>query len=266
MKNLLLIVALLLIFTACKQEKKESSTVETSVEQEAKPSKVYPADIAGIFNAHGGVEAWNTMNSITFEIVKEDGNEKQTIDLNSRNDLVETPTHTIGFNGEKSWLIEKEVGSYKGNPRFYHNLMFYFYAMPFVLADDGINYEKTDPITYEDKTYPGIKISYNANVGDSPNDNYYLYYDQETKQMRWLGYTVTFGKDEASTRVSYIRYDDWGNHGGLVLPNSITWHKVEDGAIKEAAATRTFTNINISKDVVDATIFNIPEGATVPEQ
>jgi len=266
MKNTIVIAALLLVFTACKQTKKESSEVETVIKEEVIPTRAYPADIAAIFEAHGGVEAWNKMNSMSFEMVKEGGNEKQTIDLKSRNDLVETPTHTIGFNGEKSWLLEKEAGSYKGNARFYHNLMFYFYAMPFVLADDGINFEKADAITYDGKTYPGIKVSYDANIGDSPNDNYFLYYDEATKQMQWLGYTVTFGKDEASTKVSYIRYNDWGTHNGLILPNSMTWHKVEEGEIKDAAATRTFTNITVSSDTVDTSMFATPEGAVVPEQ
>ncbi|NER15993.1 DUF6503 family protein [Spongiivirga citrea] len=266
MKNTILVAALLLMFTACKQEQKESSTVETAVAEKVKPSKVYPADVAAIFNAHGGLETWKKMNSMSFEIVKEDGNEKQTIDLKSRNDLIETPSHTIGFDGTKSWLLEKEAGTYKGNARFYHNLMFYFYAMPFVLADDGINFEKADPITFEEKIYPGIKVSYNAHIGDSPNDNYFLYYDEATKQMQWLGYTVTFGKDDTSTNVKYIRYSDWGDHGGLILPNSMTWHKVEEGAIKEAVSTRTFANINVSKETVDAKIFEVPEGAVVPEQ
>ena len=50
----------------------------------------------------------------------------------------------------------------KGIPKFYYNLMFYFYAMPFILADDGIVYEDVKPLDIEGKSYPGIKISYES--------------------------------------------------------------------------------------------------------
>jgi len=49
--------------------------------------------------------------------------------------------------------------------------------MPFVLGDDGISYEKVEDLKVGDLSYPGYKISYGATVGDSPKDNYFLYYD-----------------------------------------------------------------------------------------
>ena len=53
--------------------------------------------------------------------------------------------------------------------------MFYFYAMPFILADDGIIYEDVAALKFEGKSYPGIKISYESGVGESPEDEYILY-------------------------------------------------------------------------------------------
>lgn len=250
---------------ACKQEKKENLVggPKAKVQQD---EKKYPEAIAAVFDAHGGLDTWHKMNSLSYEIVKPTATEKQTIDLKSRNDLIETDNYAIGFDGEKSWLREREEGVYKGNARFYHNLMFYFYAMPFVLADDGISFEETEPFLYEGKTYPGLKVSYQANIGDSPNDNYYVYFDADSNRMQWLGYTVTFGKDEANTNIKYINYNDWGNHGGLLLPNSITWHKVEDAKVLGPAQTYSFDSINLSEDKLDPVIFVKPDGAVVPEQ
>ena len=103
-------------------------------------------------------------------------NEKHTIDLHSRKDKVETPPVEIGFDGKDVWLLD-EAKAYKGNAELYHNLMFYFYAMPFVLADSGINYKVAEDLVYDGKNYPGIHISYNDGVGASSKDDYYLYYD-----------------------------------------------------------------------------------------
>ena len=71
-------------------------------------------------------------------------------------------------------MKSKDKTAYEGNPKFYYNLMFYFYAMPFILADDGIKYTDAEPLVFEGKSYPGIKISYEAGVGESPEDEYVI--------------------------------------------------------------------------------------------
>ena len=105
------------------------------------------------------------------------GEEVHTVDLYSRKTVVNTPTYSLGFDGKEVWLHEEEKGAYKGNPEFYYNLYFYFYAMPFVLADTGIIYEKVADLIFEGIKYPGYKISYEANIGTSPDDNYIVYYN-----------------------------------------------------------------------------------------
>ena len=255
----------MLSIVACKQEKKQTPATTKAVEV-IETTNSYPEEINAVFTAHGGIDVWNTMRSLSYDIEKTTGIEKQTIDLKSRNDLVETATYRIGFDGNESWVLENEEGAFKGNARFYHNLMFYFYAMPFVLGDEGIHFEATTPLVFEGISYPGFKVSYEGNIGDSPNDNYFMYYDAQSKQMQWLGYTVTFGKDEASEKISYIRYTDWANFNGLTLPNSLTWYTVEEGEITVARNTYNFSNIKISAEKVDGSIFEKPMKAVVPEQ
>jgi hypothetical protein len=141
--------------------------------------------------------------------------------------------------------------------------MFYFYAMPFVLADDGIRYFETDPLIYEGKEYPGVGIGYQNGVGTSPEDEYFIHYDPNTFQMAWLGYTVTYRTGEKSDDIHWIRYDNWTNIEGVVLPKSISWHLVEEAKVGELRNTVTFENIQLSKDAVNEAIFSMPEGAEV---
>ena len=80
--------------------------------------------------------------------------------------------------------------------------------MPFVLADDGITYTNVEPLIVEGKEYPGIKISYEAEIGESPEDEYIMYYDADSNKMAWLGYTVTYFTKEKSKDWHFIKYAD----------------------------------------------------------
>ena len=210
--SILLIVAILAV--SCKPETKSIS----------KKAEKFPEVLGKIIQTHGGIDTWRAAKTLSFN----KGEEAHTADLVSRKTIVISPKYSMGYNGKEVWLYEKDSGTYKGNPKFYHNLYFYFYAMPFVLADDGIIYEDAASITFKGREYPGIKISYEANVGTSPDDNYIIYYDKESLKMQWLAYTVTFNSKEPSEKYNLIRYNNWEDVNGLQLPKSITWYKKDE--------------------------------------
>jgi len=249
------LLAFIIIVSSCKNATQETEPTTPAIKID------YPAELVKVFDNHGGLDKWQSLKSMSYEIEKEEGNEKQTIDLQNRREKVEASNFTSGYDGKKYW-VEADT-SYTGNPKFYTNLMFYFYAMPFVLADEGISYSKTEPLAYEGKSYLGIKISYGDGVGISPQDEYFLYYDAASHEMAWLGYTVTFFSGEKSEKRSYIRYDDWKKFNGVKLPNSLTWFKVEDGKLIEPRNTRNFVNVRVSEDAFDDTTFEVPDGAKV---
>ncbi|PQV46888.1 hypothetical protein CLV33_10840 [Jejuia pallidilutea] len=262
MKHLLILVTIISLFN-CKN--KSTPTVDYTDEQLDVTTSVYPESITKVFDAHGGVDTWNAMQSLVFTMKKPSGDEVTTTDLKNRTSLIEMPKHTIGFNGKDVWLTSKDTTAYKGNPKFYYNLMFYFYAMPFVLADDGIMYEETTPLVFEGQTYPGIKIGYEAGIGESPEDEYILYYNPETYKMEWLGYTVTFFSKEKSKEFHFIKYSNWQTVNGLLLPETLTWYKYENNLPTEKRNDLKFTDVKLSKEKLDAFIFEIKEGATVVE-
>ena len=261
--NRIWIVVSLIGITSCKEAPKsidnEGEKTETLVVQK---TNTYPVNLSAILEAHGGLEAWRAKRTLSFTMPKPDGGETHTTDLFTRNEKIATPNFKMGYDGKDFWLAD-ENKVYEGDPVFYHNLMFYFYAMPFVLADDGINYGETDNLEFEGKSYPGIRISYDDGVGISSKDEYFLHYDADTNQMAWLGYTVTFRSGEKSENVKWIRYNDWQQLNGLVLPNSLTWHKVEDGKIMEAASTRNFENVFITDVAKTADFYAMPENGKI---
>ena len=256
------ILSLVFITFSC-QDKKATNEQQPVVSQPQKAAISIPVDLDKILKRHGSLTVWNQMQTLSYEIVREGGNEKQIIDLISRNERIEGSNFKTGYNGKEYWL-EADT-SYKGNAKFYHNLMFYFYAMPFVLADEGIVYSATTPLEFEGVSYPGIKISYNSGVGESPEDEYFIHFDPETHRMKWLGYTVTFFSGEKSEKVKWIRYNDWKPVKGLLLPKSITWYKMEGNEITEPRTPTQFVNIELSEEKTDPSVFEKTEGAVIVE-
>jgi hypothetical protein len=205
------------------------------------------------------------MQTLAFTMEKPTGKEVTTNNLRTRTELIDTPTYTIGYDGSDLWVNEKDGNEYKGNAKFYKGLMMYFYAMPFIVADDGIIYEEVEPLVFEGNTYPGILISYEPGTGASSDDQYVVYYNAETGQMEWLSYTVTFGKDGKSKNFKYIRYNDWQTINGLVLPKSISWYKYESNLPTELRNTVEFMDVLLSEKAPDVTVFAKSEGAKVIE-
>jgi hypothetical protein len=265
LKSLMLIV--LIILSSCKNDKSPEpvQSIDYSETELDVTTSAYPESITKVFDAHGGIDSWRKMQTLKFTMLKESGDEITTTDLHNRSSLIEMPNHNIGFDGQEVWLHKKDTTSYKGNPKFYYNLMFYFYAMPFILADDGIIYEDVKPLEFEGKSYPGIKISYESGVGESPEDEYVLYYDSETYQMTWLGYTVTFFSKEKGKEFHFIKYSKWQNIDGLQLPKILTWYNYESNLPTTKRNDLEFSNVTLTTTKMKPEVFSKPEGAVVVE-
>lgn len=260
MKRIFIALTLLGVVN-CKEAPKEATSEPEAEKMEMEtPKKEYPKELTKVFEAHGGLENWKEKRTLTFTIPKPDAAEKHTVDLYDRRDKIEMPSASMGSNGQDVWLMDED-NSYEGNPAMYHNLMFYFYTMPWVLADEGINYDETEPLQFEGKSYPGFHISYDAGTGASPKDDYYLYYDPETHQMAWLGYTVTFGSDKKSEDVSYIRYADWMKVDDVMLPKTLTWYTNEGSTINDAKDPVPFENVSLSETAKPNGFYEMPENA-----
>ncbi|MEM8526331.1 MAG: DUF6503 family protein [Bacteroidota bacterium] len=220
--------------------------------------------LAGL-EAHGGIEKWYEMQTLEYDLIKDSIVEHQLIDLASRKVLITTEpeTFTLGFNGQEVW-VSPEKAAFPGNSaRFYHNLLFYFYAMPFIASDPGINYEEIPNDSLNGEVYNAVKISYNEGVGDAPDDEYILYFDKETHQMEWLLYTVTYFSGEKSTKYRAINYSKWQDLNGLLLPEIMTGYKFENSTIGDKRYDRVFNNAKISTEAADQNIFKMPNEAEI---
>lgn len=248
------VLVLLLLLAACNAPKQEEQMAEKP--EVDNQSHHIPA-ISMVFEAHGGYDNWSKLKTLYYE----NGNSKTLVDLQNRYTRIDSENQTVGFDGEKVWVYPASENADRQRMRY--NLMFYFYAFPFVAGDPGINYEAMDLVRLDGKAYNTVKVTYNSGVGDSPNDSYIICSDPQTNQMQWLMYTATFG---GAPRDSYnlIKYEGWTEMGGVLLPTSLQWYQFVDGVVgAPRGEANIFKNIQVSESHPAMENFEMPEGASV---
>ena len=248
---------LLLLGTACNKSIIPNNTTTPAIK--------LPSVLQTALNAHGGLQAWNNVNTIEYTIQKKEQPEKQIIDLKSRRVRIENETYTLGYDGQEVWVSPNKAAFGKGSPRFYHNLIFYFFAAPFVLADPGIVYEKLPNKTIKGQTYEVLKISYQSGVGDAPDDYYIAHFNTKTHLMDWLLYTVTYYSSEKSEKFSALHYE-WQEINGLFVPSKMTGYKYADGEIGDLRYERPFLSVQLKKEKMKDAIFAMPQGAEIDKR
>lgn len=254
MKNCIAFI-LIGVLGACQPAKKEE-VAQLEIKMPTRLAR-HSASIDKIFKAHGGFEIWSGMKQLDFT----KGDERHTIGLKTRESVISSPNRTIGFDGQEVWVAP--AAAKIDGARFYHNLYFYFYAMPFVLGDPGVFYEDLAERNILGTPYAGVKISYDDGVGDSPKDNYIVWYDKDTNKMEWLMYTVTYRSGETSEEYHLIKYSQWENFDGLTLPKVLQWYEFENDSVGNMRNEVVFDSISISKEQPAKHLFTRAEDAQI---
>jgi len=256
-KNTLFLFCLTLLI-ACNPS--QTSTDTDTATAEIDMSK-YPDLFQKILKAHGGLDRWNEMNTLTYTNGEGAKAEYHTVDLKSRKSLIEVKNKfKLGSNGEKVWVTPHRDSFPGKSPRFVHNLLFYFVAIPYVLADPGVVYEDQGEVTVNDKKYLVLKTGFQDNVGDAPDDEYFLYADPTTFKVELLRYSVTYFDASRANSYNALGYE-WGATDGLLFPTKTIGYKWADDTLGEKRYERTYSAFKYSKDKMPGEMFEVPEGA-----
>ncbi len=229
--------------------------------------------------AHGGLERWYANGPVHFRYVYERGGGEPPIDTEQTVDTWSARArHTLlsdsaapggeaefGWTGEDAWVMGTD--SLPTNARFWSLTPYYFVAMPFVLADPGVNLETAEQMTAEGATYDLVRAGFEAGTGDAPDDYYYLLLEPETRRVGGVRYVVSypgFFPDGGATPERLMLYDGAQTADGITLQQgfrSFAWTEAGQG---ESAATGTVTELGFVPDAPDS-LFAMPAGATVQE-
>ena len=218
-----------------------------------------PVEFQKVLQKHGGVDRWNSFQAVEFDL----GDEHHQISLGDRKTRIDKKEGgTMAFDGENVWVTDS--ADLQG-ARFYHNLFFYFGAMPFVLADPGISYDMAAPRQFLGNTYDGIRVSFAEGVGESSRDSYLLFYRPDHYQMEWLMYESTFHSGQANNAYNLIHYSDWVLVNGLLMPSKIQWHSFDGDSVGGVTSEAFFEEIQLRETALADSLFILPEnGLTAP--
>ena len=226
------------------------------------------AEIVGkMIDAHGGMEAWASAPTVAFtdefrqgeatsgfpgRVVVEQGARRSHLDYNGA---------TIAWDGEKAWSVNWMAPT---PPRFLALLNYYFTNLPWLTQDGGVNLgEPGTARLWDDPTeYLTVRMTFDAGVGDTPDDYYLLYIHPETYRLRANEYIVTYRsilpEGATATDPHILVYDEYTEVDGLVVPAHYTIYEADETVYASCA----FTDWSFSEPW-DESWMEMPEGAVV---
>ncbi|CAH0999071.1 hypothetical protein LEM8419_00366 [Neolewinella maritima] len=195
-------------------------------------------------NAMGGLEAWYGNGALYYHFNYRPLDGSTPRDTYITNDylrsravhqLASDTTVRYGYDGTDAWSAdgEKVEGM---SPRFWALTPYYFVGLPFVLADEGINFEAMPAADLDGTTYDMVRVTYAQGTGDASEDYYVLYLHPETGQLDALRYVVSypgFFPDGGSTPEKLMVLTGKTKVDGLSLPTGYTTYMWNDGEVSE---------------------------------
>lgn len=266
MKNIL-IISIAVIFLQCSnQEQQSSEVISEKIEADENPTKELPELLTKALEAHGGLDNWNKFSTLEYRLSSTLGGEKietQLVNLKNRKVRITGDGYTVGMDGEHVWASPSKEAFGQMSPRFYHNLIFYFYAIPFVLADDGINYEDLGTVSVMNSEYRALKVSYNEGVGDADDDFYIAHFNPETFQLELLLYTVTYYSGEKHENYNALKYTKWQDVNGTIVPATFEGYKYANGVIGDLRYKTDFDQVMLKETAPEESLFAMPTEAEI---
>lgn len=244
-----LLLSILSLSFACKQQ---NTTPDPRLNQSE--------DYKKLLDSHGDWSKWVDAKAFSFAMVHETTLEWENhyINLQERKVRIDADEWQMGNDGQKVWISPNRQ-AYRGNSvRFYHNLYFYFFSIPYIFTDPGVTVKKTDNKLVNGQSYEAFEVSFDENVGDSPKDKYFMLVDPETGRLAWVLYTVTFF-DKTNTKMNALKYEDYRDAGGLVFPRIMTGYQFENDSTKDLNYQVTFSDVFLQDEPIDEELFVMPE-------
>lgn len=240
------------------------------------PMRASESSVAGeevidsMIAAHGGLEAWRTKPTVSFtDWFGRPGSEatpsRVSVEQSRRRAYIDFPgtEMRLAWDGDQAWS-ENWQAPYP--PRFLALLNYYFLNLPWMARDPGVVLaEPGTAMLWDDpKEYLTVRMTFDAGVGDTPDDYYVLYVDSESHRLKATEYAVTYqallpeGVEAGNPHI--LVYDEWIEVDGLLVPARYTIYELDQKVfgtckIEDWSFTEPF----------DEARMTMPEGAVVDE-
>jgi hypothetical protein len=194
----------------------------------ASPNEGSDKIIAAMISAHGGMQKWKSAPTVSFEdqflqagapkpmtshVTVEQGRRRAYLDFPESN-------ARIAWDGKEAW---SENWKAPIPPRFLALLNYYFLNLPWLTSDRGVHLSEPGKAKlWEDPTeYITVKMTFGAEVGDTPDDYYVLYIDPKTQRLKACEYIATYASvvpPGTKPTPHILVYENFETIDGLVVP------------------------------------------------
>jgi hypothetical protein len=228
-----------------------------------------------MIDAHGGMRAWKQAATMSFKnsfVAPYDPDDPwvsiETTQQGSRRSYQDWPLDnaTVAYDGEQVW----SVGWKRDNPpKFMVNMAYYFLNLPWLTQDDGVVLAGPGKgkLPNDDAIYTTIRMTFEAGVGDAPDDYYEIFIDPDTHLMRGVEYIVTYGAMLDLIGVpADVRFfgplvkvfESYATVAGLKVPAKFNTYSMEGDVYGE----HIVEDISFSKKFDEARM-SMPDGAVI---
>lgn len=268
MRNLLFIFTLFSLIS-CKQnntEEKIPVEPDNGIGDGATPPKVFSFS-ENIEEAHNKT-AFMMKEAVSFDINLNFGGNTRlegTVSMTTNSSKVRVDKadgSVIVYDGENVYINPSSTK--KEGARFDIFTWQYFFAMPFKLTDPGTVWEEQEPKMIDSTKYETAKLSFETNVGDSPDDWYIVYKDLQTNRLKAAAYIVTFGKEQekAEEDPHAIVYSDYKSFEDVEIATKWSFHNWNSReGFGEKLGEATISNINFFSP--ETGFFKAPENSEI---
>jgi hypothetical protein len=228
--------------------------------------------------AHGGLERWFANGPLFFHFDYRPLSEAKTVrdtyqlvdTWSSRavHEMAEDRDVRFGWTGQEAW-IHPAKADLDINARFWALTPYYFIGMPFVLADSGVNLERLDDQQLLGETYQMVKVTFEDEAGDAPDDYYVMYFNPDTHKVRALRYVVSypgFFPDGGHSDEKLMLFEGEQTVEGITFAEHFPTHAwdAEAGEPGDKVTAIELTDVEFRPET-EADFFELPSGAEVVE-
>lgn len=233
--------------------------------------------VEAMIEAHGGMEPWAAAPAVSWEDELRQGGAESgqpsrvSVEQGRRRAYIDYPGtgQSLAWDGERAW---SRNWSSPAPPRFIALLNYHFLNLPWLARDPGVNLSEPGEARLwalpEDETvYRTVKLTYDAGVGDTPDDYYLLFIHPVTHQLAANEYIVTYEallpEGVEQTPPHLLVYDEYETVEGLVVPSHYTIYEMgEEGPFVYASCD--IRDWSFSRPF-DASRMTLPEDAVIDE-
>lgn len=221
---------------------------------------VLSPEFTAVLDAHGEWQKWYNAKAESYALIHEGImiEENAFINLESRKIRLSTRDFEIGFDGNQTWISPNREAYSGESLKFYHNLYFYFFNIPYVFTDQGVTVEKVADKSLNGKKYPTFQAKFDANTASNTKNQYFMLVNPETNRVEYVLYTVPSDDGEVPP-FSALKYEDYRNSNSVFFPRILTGYTIENDSTKILKYQVTISDALLSDDEFSEEIFEKPE-------